>query len=376
MKLYTPMMLVLALGVSGLAHASEELSMEPLAIPPGSQTTATKRPDMPAPTEGEIVIKFSHVATPETPKGQAAERFKQLAELGTNGRVRVDIYPNGQLYNDSEEIAALQSGAVQMLAPDLSKFEAAGVREFYLFDLPYIFPNREVLHRVMDADVGKGLFKKLSSKGLLGLAYWDGGFKQMSSNKAMHKVEDLKGLKISIPSSKVLEVQMKALGANPQVMPSSEIYSALQQGVADGAENPVSIFHTQKLHEVQKHMTISNHGFLGYAVVVNKKFWGDLPADVREALTLAINETTHFERDLAQQENDNALASVIEANTTEVYVLSPRERTAWQLALLPVYQEFENVIGKYLIKSVAYTAQQVKKEQDTAKPKGKAATKK
>src|SRR3989338_5122662 len=371
MKLSIAMVFALSFGVSGFVLAAEELLMEPPAIPPGSQTTATDRPALAGHPEGGIVIKFSHAEAPDTPKGRAAERFRQLAEQSTNGQVRVEIYPNGQLYNDSEEIEALRNGAVQMLAPSLSKFGQIGVREFELFDLPYIFPNREILHRVMDGEAGKSLFRKLSAKGLTGLAYWDNGFKQMSSNRAMHKVTDLTGLTMRIQSSKVLEAQMRTLGAHPQTMALSEVYSAMQQGIVDGGENPVSNFYTQKMHEVQKHLTISNHGYLGYAVIVNKKFWEDLPADMRDALTQSMNEATLFERYIAQKENDDALNKVIAANTTEVYVLSPRERTAWHQALLPVYQEFENVIGKYLIRSVGYAAAQVKKEQDAARPKGK-----
>lgn len=347
MKLRTTMIFLLALVVSGFSHA-----------------------------EGEIVIKFSLVDAVDTPKGQAVEKFKQLAEQGTNGRVRVEIYPDSQLYNDREEIEALQNGAVQMLAPSLSAFGAMGLHVFDLFDLPYIFPSEEILHRVMDGNIGKSLFRKLSAKGLTGLAYWDNGFKQMSSNKAMHSVADLSGLKIRVQPSKVLESQIKALGANPQAIPVNEVYAALQQGLLDGTENPVSSFHKQKLYDVQKHLTISNHGYVGYAVIANKKFWDDLPDDMRETLTLAINETTDFERDLAQKVNDDALASVIASNTTEVYVLTDRERTAWQRALLPVYQEFDSVIGNYLIRSVGHTAQQLKKEQDAAKQKKKSGTRK
>ena len=373
MKLSTVIVFALTLAASSFALTAEELLVEPPAILPGSQPATTKQLDMTGQPESEIVIKFSHVVAPETPKGQAAERFKQLAEQYTNGRVRVEIYPNSQLFKDSEEIDALQRGKVQMLAPSLSKFGQIGVRQFELFDLPYIFPNREVLHRVMDADIGKGLFKKLSAKGFTGLAYWDNGFKQMSSNKPMHKVADLKGLKIRIQPSNVLEAQIKALGANPQAMDFSAVYPALQQGIVDGAENPVSNFYTQKMHEVQKHLTISNHGYLGYAVIVNKKFWEDLPPDIRDALTRAMKEATLFERDIAQRENDDALAKVIAANTTVVYSLSPGERTAWHSALLPVYQEFDNVIGSYLIRSVAHIAQEVQKEQNETKPKGKKA---
>jgi len=376
MKLCTAMVFVLTLAASSLAIAAEETLKEPLAIPLGTQASANKDPVAAGLPEAEIVIKFSHVVARDTPKGLAAEKFKQLAEQNTNGRVRVDIFPNSLLYKDNEEFEALQNGSVQMLAPSLSKFGHIGVREFELFDLPYIFPNREVLHRVMDGEAGRSLFKKLSSKGLTGLAYWDNGFKQMSSNQPMQKVTDLNGLKVRIQSSKVLEAQMKALGMKPQVMPFSEVYPALQQGIVDGAENPVSNFYTQKMHEVQKHLTISNHGYLGYAVIVNKKFWDELPADIRNALNQAMKETTDFEREIAENANEDALTKVLASNTTEVYTLSPKERTTWQLALLPVYQEFENVIGKYLIKSVAYTAQQVLKDQKEADRKNKASAKK
>lgn len=315
----------------------------------------------------QIIIKFSHVVAPDTPKGRAAERFKQLAEQLTKGRVRVEVYPNSQLYKDREEIEALQSGAVQMLAPSMAKFGPMGAREFELFDLPYLFPNQEVLHRVMDGEVGKKLFAKLDTKGVTGLAFWDNGFKQMSSNRPMHLPADFKGLKMRIQSSKVLAAQMKALGANPQVMAFSEVYTALQQGVVDGTENPVSNFYTQKMNEVQKHMTMSNHGYLGYAVIVNKAFWAGLPADIRSELTQAMKQATVYEREISQKDNDEALAKVIAAKTTTVYELTPAERIEWQKVLLPVHQEFESVIGADLIRSVNNIADQYARERAAAK---------
>ena len=309
-----------------------------------------------------IVIKFSHVVAPDTPKGRAAEYFKKLAEERTKGRVKVEVYPNSQLYKDREEMEALQLGAVQMLAPSLAKFGPLGVRSFELFDLPYIFPNKEALYRVMDGDIGKKLFTLLEAKGITGLGFWDNGFKQMSSNKPMHTLEDMKGLKMRIQSSKVLEAQMKALGANPQVMAFSEVYSALQQGVVDGTENPMSNLYTQKMHEVQKHLTLSDHGYLGYAVIVNKKFWDDLPADIRATLNKAMQETTVFERKIAQEENDDALANVKKAGTTQIYVLPYKDRVVWQQALLPVHKEFEEKIGRDLIQAAYAIAAQVEKE--------------
>src|SRR5271154_6372107 len=223
-----------------------------------------------------IVIKFSHVVAPDTPKGMAAERFKQLAEERTGGRVHVEIYPNSQLYKDGEELEALQLGSVQMLAPSTSKFGPLGLPEFEVFDLPYIFPDRAVLRRVVDGEIGKNLLQRLETKGIVGLAYWDNGFKVMSANRPLHRVADFRGLKMRIKSSKVLDAQMRALGASPQVMAFSEVYQALQTGVVDGTENPPSTLYTQKMYEVQKYLTISDHGYLGYAVIVNKPFWDGL----------------------------------------------------------------------------------------------------
>src|SRR3954454_13842529 len=235
----------------------------------------------PAAAQAPIVIKFSHVVAPETPKGKGAEKFKELAEKYTNGRVKIEVYPNSQLYKDKEKVEALQLGAVQMLAPSLAKFGPLGAKEFEVFDIPYILPDKAALRKVTEGDLGKRLFKKLETKGIVGLGYWDNGFKIMSANKALRMPEDFRGLKMRIQSSKVLEAQMRALGAIPQVMAFSEVYQAMQTGVVDGSENTPSNEYTQKMHEVQKYTVLSRHGYIGYAVITNKKFWDGLPADVR-----------------------------------------------------------------------------------------------
>ncbi|HEY1150794.1 MAG TPA: TRAP transporter substrate-binding protein [Pseudoduganella sp.] len=302
--------------------------------------------------QAPIVIKFSHVVATDTPKGQAAERFKQLAEKNTNGRVKVEVYPNSQLYKDKEEMEALQLGAVQMLAPSLAKFGPLGVKEFEVFDLPYIFPSKTALYNVTEGPIGKGMLKKLEPKGITGLAYWDNGFKIMSANKPLHTVADFKGLKMRIQSSKVLDAQMRALGANPQVLAFSEVYQALQTGVVDGTENPPSNMYTQKMHEVQKHLTTSNHGYLGYAVIVNKKFWDGLPADIRGQLEAAMRDATTYEKAIAQRDNDMALEAIKKAGKTTVYNLSAAEQAEWRKALLPVHKQMEDRIGKDLISAI------------------------
>ncbi|MES2262531.1 MAG: TRAP transporter substrate-binding protein [Pseudomonadota bacterium] len=302
--------------------------------------------------QAPIVIKFSHVVATDTPKGQAAERFKQIAEKMTNGRVKVEVYPNSQLYKDKEEMEALQLGAVQMLAPSLAKFGPLGVKEFEAFDLPYIFPTKTALYNVTEGPIGAGLLKKLEAKGITGLAYWDNGFKVMSANKALHMPADFKGLKMRIQSSKVLDAQMRALGANPQVLAFSEVYQALQTGVVDGTENPPSNMYTQKMHEVQKHVTVSGHGYLGYAVIVNKKFWDGLPADIRSALDKAMKDATTFEKAIAQRDNDLALEAIKKAGKTQIYTLSAKEQAEWRRVLLPVQKEMEGRIGKELIAAI------------------------
>ena len=299
-----------------------------------------------------IIIKFSHVVANDTPKGKAADRFKELAEQATKGRVKIEVYPNSTLYKDKEEMEALQLGAVQMLAPSLAKFGPLGVKEFEVFDLPYIFPNKDVLYRVTEGPVGKELFRKLEPKGIIGLAYWDNGFKIMSSNKPMHAPADFKGMKMRIQSSKVLDAQMRALGANPQVMAFSEVYQALQTGVVDGTENPPSNLYTQKMHEVQKHVTISNHGYLGYAVIVNKKFWDGLPADVRTQLEGAMKDATKYANAIAQQENDKAMAAVKASGKTEIHALNDKEKAEWRKALSSVQKDMESRIGKPTIEAV------------------------
>ena len=305
----------------------------------------------PAPAE-PIVIKFSHVVAPDTPKGLAARRFKELAEQRTNGRVKVEIYPNSQLYKDKEELEALQLGAVQMLAPSVSKFGPLGVKEFEVFDLPYIFPDKTALRRVTDGPIGKGLFKKLEPKGIVGLAYWDNGFKVMTANTPLHKPDDFLGLKMRIQSSKVLESQMRALGAVPQVMAFSEVYQGMQTGVVDGSENTPSNVYTQKMHEVQKHLTVSNHGYIGYAVITNKNFWDGLPADIRTALEGAMQEATAYGNEISQKENDDALAAIKAAGTTTIYTLTDAERAAWRKALSKVKDEMAPRIGKDLIEEI------------------------
>src|SRR5215831_1116157 len=299
-----------------------------------------------------IVIKFSHVVALDTPKGKAAEYFKKLAEERTKGRVKVEVYPNSTLYKDGEEMEALQLGSVQMLAPSVAKFGPLGAREFEVFDLPYIFDNFDQLHKVTEGPVGKALFQKLETKGIIGLAFWDNGFKDFSANKPIRVPADYKGLKMRIQSSKVLSDEIKALGAIPQVMAFSEVYQALQTGVVDGTENPPSNFYTQKMNEVQKYLALTDHGVIEYAVIVNKKFWDGLPADIRATLEGAMKDATKYANDIAKKENDDALEAVRKAGKTQIITLTADEKAQMKKALIPVHKENESRVGKEIIAEV------------------------
>lgn len=299
-----------------------------------------------------IVIKFSHVVSNETPKGKAAEMFaKKAAEL-TKGRVKVEVYGNSTLYKDKEEMEALQLGAVQMLAPSLAKFGPLGVKEFEVFDLPFIFSDYDALRKVTNGPVGKQLLAKLEPKGIRGLGYWDNGFKSFSLNTPIKSPADLKGKKLRIQSSKVLEEQIRSVGGMPQVMAFSEVYQALQTGVVDGTENPISNLYTQKMHEVQKHLTMTEHGYLGYAVIVNKKFWDGLPADIRAQLDDAMEQATRYANQIAKVENDSSLEAVKNSGKTAVYVPTKEERLVFKKAMMPVHQKMESRIGKEVIQNV------------------------
>jgi len=299
-----------------------------------------------------IVIKFSHVVAADTPKGKGADFFKQKAEELTKGKVKVEVYHNSTLYKDKEEMEALQLGAVQMLAPSLAKFGPLGVKEFEVFDFPFMFDNYDQLRKVTNGPIGASLLKKLEGRGILGLAYWDNGLKVMSANKPLRNPEDFRGLKMRIQSSNVLDAQMRAVSALPQKMAFSEVYQALQTGVVDGTENPPSNLFTQKMHEVQKFVTLSDHGYLGYAVIVNKKFWDGLPADIRKQLDDAMEQATRYANQIAKVENDTAMEGVKKAGKSEIITLTAEQKKAWKKAMFKVHEQMSSRVGKDLVDAI------------------------
>ena len=307
---------------------------------------------VPAMAQQPIVIKFSHVAAADTPKGQAAEQFKKLAEERTKGRVKVEVFPNSTLYKDKEELDALQLGSVQMLAPVPGKFGPIGLAEFEAFDLPYLFPDIDAVHKVCNGPVGIALLKKLETKGLVGLSFWDNGFRVMSANKPIHVPADMKGLKMRINSSKVNAAIMKAMGAIPQTVAFSEVYQALETGVVDGTEGPLSNLYTQKQYEVQKQVTLTYHTISNYVVVTNKKFWDGLPPDIRTILEGAMKDASKLNNDVSVKDEAQAIAAIKASGKSQIYALSPAEKAMWVKALYPVQDEMSARVGKDAVASI------------------------
>jgi C4-dicarboxylate-binding protein DctP len=303
-----------------------------------------------------IVIQFSHVVTADTAKGRAALKFKELAEQRTHGRVRIEVYPNSQLYKDREEMDALRLGAVQMLAPSLSKLAGVGGTDFEVFDLPFLFPDHAAYRRVVDGAIGAELLHRLEAKGVKGLAYWDNGFKVFTANNALQTVQDFKGLKIRVQASRTLVKQMQLLGAEPSISPLINVFEALRTGKLDGQENtPVNVF-SQRLHEVQSHLTVSNHGYLAYAVIVNKAFWDKLPADIRSTLEAALGDATAFENSLAEAENTKALERIKASGKLSIHTLNAQELALWRTVLDPVPLAAQSGIRPELVKAIQIAA--------------------
>jgi C4-dicarboxylate-binding protein DctP len=310
-----------------------------------------------------IVIKFSHVVSPDAPKGKAAVVFKELAEKYTGGKVKVEIYPNSSLYKDKEELEALQLGSVQILAPSISKFGPLGVREYDIFDLPFLMSDDAHARQMMASSMMEDFHRKLEAKGVAPLAYWDNGAHVYTANRPLIRPEDFRGLKVRIQGSKVQDAAARALGAIPQTIAFADLYQSLQTGVVDGEDNVPSNILTQKFHEVQKYLTVSNHGRLTYALIANKKFWDGLPEDVKEPLQRAVKESTDFFNETAARDNEEALEKIKASGRVEFHYLTDEEKKAWIAKLMPVHHEMQGRFGKDFIeriyKASGFTAPQI-----------------
>lgn len=299
--------------------------------------------------QAPMVIKFSHVVAENTPKGQGALKFKELAEKKLPGKVQVQVFPSSQLFGDAKELEALLLGDVQLIAPSLSKFDRY-TKKIQIFDLPFLFDDIDAVDRFQSSPKGQELLTSMKNRGLIGLGYWHNGMKQLSTNKdKLTRPEDVKGLKFRIQASDVLEAQFRALGANPQKMAFSEVYQALQTGVVDGQENTWSNIYSQKFHEVQKTIAETNHGVIDYMVVANAKWWDGLAPDVKKGLSEAMAEATAFANKMAEDLNQADRKKIEAAGKAKIQKLSKDDVAAWRKAMEPVWKKFEGDIGRDLI---------------------------
>ncbi|BCX80258.1 DctP family TRAP transporter solute-binding subunit [Campylobacter sp. 19-13652] len=301
----------------------------------------------------EYVVKFSQVTAASTPKGKAAEYFAKRVNELSGGRIKVQVYHSAQLYNDDKVFVALKLNNVQIAVPSLAKFSPI-VPEFALFDLPFLFRDLSHVRAATDGEAGKQLKAMIAKKGFVPFRYWDAGLKDFSSNDVpIITPKDAVGHKFRIQSSKVLEAQIKAMGASPQILPFSEVYSALSQGVVDATENPLSNFYNSKFYEVQNRLSLTQHGYLGSLVIVSAKFWRGLPDELKRAFTQAMDEATEYERAQTDVDNERMLNELKEyaasSKKLEIYELNEQQRKQWQEAMAVVYEQFEPVIGKELI---------------------------
>jgi C4-dicarboxylate-binding protein DctP len=297
-----------------------------------------------------IIIKFSHVVADNTPKGQGALLFKKLAEERLPDKVQVEVYPNSSLFGDGKEMEALLLGDVHMLAPSLAKFEHYA-KAIQIYDLPFLFDDLAAADRFQSSPEGKALLTSMEDKNITGLAYWHNGTKQMSANKALREPSDARGLKFRVQASQVLEEQFKVIRANPRKMSFAEVYQGLQTGVVNGTENTWSNYESQKVHEVQKYITQSDHGLIDYMVITNTKFWRGLPDDVRSELAQIMDEVTIEVNRQADELNQKAKRTIAESGKSEIIELTPAQRAQWREAMRPVWKKFEDEIGVDLIKA-------------------------
>jgi C4-dicarboxylate-binding protein DctP len=297
-----------------------------------------------------IVVKFSHVVAENTPKGQAALKFKELAEKKLPGKVEIQVFPSSQLFGDAKEMEALLLNDVQIIAPSLSKFDRY-TKKIQVFDLPFLFKDANAALKFENSKEGKALLKSMEDKGLIGLNYWANGMRHFSANKDFRLPTEVKGLKFRIQPSDVYEAMIKALNASGQKMAFAEVYQALQTGVVDGQENSFSNIYSQKFHEVQKTIVETNHGILDYMIVVNAKWWNGLPKDVQKGLSEAMAEATKFNNEIAKQKNDDARKAIEASGKAKIVQLTPTQLAEWKKAMAPVYKQFEADIGADLIKA-------------------------
>ena len=297
-----------------------------------------------------IVIKFSHVVAENTPKGQGALLFKKLVEERLPGKVKVEVYPNSSLFGDGKEMEALLLGDVQMLAPSLAKFEQY-TRKVQIFDLPFLFDDIQAVDRFQRSPQGRALLTSMQGKGILGLAYWHNGMKQLSANRPLLEPEDARGLKFRVQASDVLNEQFRQLRAISRKMSFAEVYQGLQTGVVNGTENTWSNLAGQKIDSVQPYITETNHGALSYMLITSSAFWTGIPYQTRTELESIVDEVTLVVNKEAEALNQKEREHLLAAGKSRLVSLSAEEHEAWRNAMKPLWKNYEAQIGSDVLRA-------------------------
>jgi C4-dicarboxylate-binding protein DctP len=306
----------------------------------------------------EYLIKFSHVVAAGTPKGEAADLFAKLVNENMKGKVRVEVFPNSQLYDDDKVLEAMRLSDSKttgiLAAPSLSKFTKFS-DTLQAFDLPYLFNDLNDVHKLVDSPLMGKMTASLGAKGFQALTVWDNGMKVFSinGNKPLRKVpDDFVGKKFRIQSSEVSDAMIKALGGTAQKLPFKEVYTGLAQGVVDGQENAWSNIYSKKFHEVQSYITVSDHSYLGYLMVISDEFWKNLPPDIRNELTGYLKQATEFNRQAAARAELEDRKKIEGEKYARVVELTAAERAAWKKACMPVWTQFRDVIGAQMMDDI------------------------
>jgi TRAP-type transport system periplasmic protein len=296
-------------------------------------------------------IKFANQNVKGHPIVLGMDKFAEIVEKNSGGKMKVQVFPGGALGSDQANVSALQGGTLEMASMNSGIF-ASLVKDFAIYDFPFLFGNPREADAVVDGPFGKGLHKKLEEKGLVGLAYYELGFRELTNSKRpINKVEDIAGLKLRVIPNPINVDWVKALGANPTPLPFPELYAALEQGAVDGQENPVATIKGAKLNEVQKYMTLTNHQYNPQSVVISKKFWDSLSAPEQKVLQAAAVESAGYQRTQSRAQLQSGLED-LKKGGMQVTELPAAEVTKLREKMKPVIDKHAASVGDATVKAM------------------------
>ncbi len=298
----------------------------------------------------EQTLRFATVNPKGHPIVAGMEKFAELVGQKSGGKMKVQLFPGSQLGGDVEVLASVQGGTIDFTSMNSGILQNQ-VKEFAIVDFPFLFDNGKEADAVLDGAVGKQLNDKLPAKGVIGLAYWELGFRNLTNSKRpVTKADDIQGLKLRVLQSPIYVDTFKALGANPVPMAFAEVYSGLEQKTIDGQENPVTVILANRLNEVQKYMALTRHIYNPQSVLMSKKTWDKMSKQEQDIIVAAAKESTVFQRQFTREASDKALAEL--KKTMEVTELPPAEMAKIRAKVKPVVDKYTADVGADLVKQL------------------------